>query len=76
MIVLRATAHHETGRLSTSFSEIGEAMDWGESQLDRYDYYTIVSIDWPVGIESPAYDSRDPFGLCEWTGDEVSHRVA
>ena len=70
MEVLRVTAHHETGRLSTSFSELGEAMDWGDGQLDRYDYYTIVAIDVSSWAESPVYDSRDPLALCAWQGEE------
>jgi len=64
MLVLRVTAHHEFGRLSTSFSELGEAMDWGEAQLDRYDYYTIHSVDVSSWAESLEYDSRDPLALC------------
>ena len=71
MTVLRVTAHHETGRLSTSFSELGEAMDWGEGQLDRYDYYTIVDIDLSTWKETPVYRSDDELALFEWTDDEV-----
>ena len=72
MEVLRVTAHHETGRLSTSFGELGEAMDWGEGQLDRYDYYTIVAIDVSTWKETPVFDSSDELALFEWTGEEVA----